>query len=678
VDGGTLSYVIVTQPAKGALSGVAPNLTYTPSVGSTGSDSFSYRASDGSLSSNTAMVSISIHSTNRAPVAVAGTIRTVEEAAAPFVLTANDPDGDLLSYIIQQGPQNGVLSGTAPNLTYTPATGFIGADSFTFKASDGSLASNTVTIAIEVVSDGLSDDSKLIERSGWVLRYVDSEDSPDQAAINAFDGDPDTFWHTRWQSGATPPPHEIQIDLGNLHTLEGFRYLPRQDGFTVGGIAQYEFYTSLDGTNWGTPVASGTFVQGSMEQEALFAATPARFIRLRSLSEVNGAIHCSVAELNVLGTIGADLPPLAESRSFNTGEGNPISVALVASDPENAALVYEILSNPRNGTLTGTAPGLIYTPSTGFSGADSFTFRVSDGKNQSDAATVSITIKPNKIETGNRPPVFNSNSFDRSAGAEGASYRGASLDETATDPDQGDGLSFSKISGPSWLRIAANGSLSGTPPAGSEGQNRFTIRVTDEVGSTDTAQLLIEIKAARLPLPWDAEKIGDVAGPLLATHDSGTFTMEGKGSLSGSSDEANFVWQLMSGDGEIIARVSSMSGGDSLSRAGVMIRDSLAPNSKHVFMGVNGSGDFRMVRRNQKGNPALGKSAGKGSFPEAWVRLVRKNDTITSYKSNNGSDWKRAGTYKVDFSAQCYIGLSISGGKGNSATATFRNVKVKD
>ena len=52
--------------------------------------------------------------------------------------------------------------------------------------------------------------------------------------------------------------------------MSGFRYLPRQDGLPNGRIAQYEFYVSLDGTTWGTPVATGTLANVATQQEVLF------------------------------------------------------------------------------------------------------------------------------------------------------------------------------------------------------------------------------------------------------------------------------------------------------------------------------------------------------------------------------------------------------------------------
>lgn len=115
-----------------------------------------------------------------------------------------------------------------------------------------------------------------ISQGNWTLHGVgvDSQETgvPGYAAVNAFDGNPDSMWATRWSTSPPPPPHEIQINLGAVHAVSGFRYLPRQDGAPQGRIAQYEFYVSMDGATWGAAVASGTFPNTGAEQQVLFTA----------------------------------------------------------------------------------------------------------------------------------------------------------------------------------------------------------------------------------------------------------------------------------------------------------------------------------------------------------------------------------------------------------------------
>ena len=87
---------------------------------------------------------------NAAPVASGQAISTPVDTAQAITLTATDTDGDPLTYLVVTGPAHGTISGTAPDLTYHPAAGYNGLDSFTFTASDGVADSNVATVGITV------------------------------------------------------------------------------------------------------------------------------------------------------------------------------------------------------------------------------------------------------------------------------------------------------------------------------------------------------------------------------------------------------------------------------------------------------------------------------------------------------------------------------------------------
>jgi len=148
-----------------------------------------------------------------------------------------------------------------------------------------------------------SDDQTLIPQSGWSLVYADSQETSDEndKATNAFDGSTSTFWHTQYTGSAPAQPHEIQIDLGASYGVAGFQYVARQDGSTHGMIANWQFYVSADKTNWGTPVATGTFNEDLSAQRVMFTRTTGRYVRLVALSETEGNAWTSVAELRVVG-----------------------------------------------------------------------------------------------------------------------------------------------------------------------------------------------------------------------------------------------------------------------------------------------------------------------------------------------------------------------------------------
>ena len=147
-----LTYTIVTQPAHGTLTGTAPNLNYNPDTSYVGADSFTFKANDGTADSNTATVSITVQGpANDPPVANNQAITLNKNTQQAITLTATDPNNDPLTYTVVTQPAHGTLTGTAPNLNYNPDTSYVGADSFTFKANDGTADSNTATVSITVI-----------------------------------------------------------------------------------------------------------------------------------------------------------------------------------------------------------------------------------------------------------------------------------------------------------------------------------------------------------------------------------------------------------------------------------------------------------------------------------------------------------------------------------------------
>ena len=145
-----LTFTVVNGPANGVLTGAAPDLTYTPTADFYGADSFTFSASDANLTSGEATIAIDVTGVNDAPVATAGVTGTSEDTPASITLTGSDAENDPLTFTVVNGPANGVLTGAAPDLTYTPTADFYGADSFTFTASDADLTSGEATIAIDV------------------------------------------------------------------------------------------------------------------------------------------------------------------------------------------------------------------------------------------------------------------------------------------------------------------------------------------------------------------------------------------------------------------------------------------------------------------------------------------------------------------------------------------------
>lgn len=149
VEGSALTFAIVTPPAHGTLSGTPPNVTYTSTAGYSGFDGFTYKANDGALDSTPAPVSITV-SANNAPVATPQSVTATQNIAKAITLAGTDVEGSTLTYTIVTTPAQGTLSGTLPNVTYTPTTNYTGPDCFTFKVNDGMADSAPAAVTITV------------------------------------------------------------------------------------------------------------------------------------------------------------------------------------------------------------------------------------------------------------------------------------------------------------------------------------------------------------------------------------------------------------------------------------------------------------------------------------------------------------------------------------------------
>jgi VCBS repeat-containing protein len=157
-DGDDLTAVLQAGAAHGSVNFNANGgFTYTPDTDFSGTDSFTYRADDGLVDSNVATVTITVNAAgNVAPVAVNDSYVTDEDArlvvAAPGILgNDTDADGDRLKAVLVAGPANGnVRLKSNGGFTYTPAAGFSGADSFTYRARGGIANSNLATVTITV------------------------------------------------------------------------------------------------------------------------------------------------------------------------------------------------------------------------------------------------------------------------------------------------------------------------------------------------------------------------------------------------------------------------------------------------------------------------------------------------------------------------------------------------
>ena len=464
VDGNPLTAVLVSGPSNGTLTLNADgSFTYVPNADFHGTDSFTYAASDGLAQSNPATVVITVNAVNDAPVAVDDAFSVQSgstlSVVAPGVL-ANDSDveGDALVALLVSGPGNGTLE-LNPNgsFVYIPNPGFVGADSFTYVASDGQLQSNTAMVLI-TVSAAANTAPVTVGDSYTTPGGVELTVAAPGVLANDSDADGDTLTAVL----VSGPAHGTLT----LNADGSFTYVPNA-GFN--GIDAFT-YRANDGTDDG-----------------------------------NEAVV----------TITVNTAPVAAGDAFTTDEDttlvvNAPGVLTNDTDADDNTLTAVLLSAPANGTLTLNPDGsFTYVPNADFHGTDSFTYAASDGLAQSSPATVVITVNP-----VNDPPVSSDNSFTVNAGSTlTVGAPGVLANDTDVD---GDALTAVLVSGPSngTLTLNADGSFVYVPNAGFAGTDSFTYRASDGTVQGNTATVSIQVTAAVPPLV--ANDVNSVRAPAAS------------------------------------------------------------------------------------------------------------------------------------------------------------------
>jgi hypothetical protein len=196
---------------------------------------------------------------------------------------------------------------------------------------------------------------------------------------------------------------------------------------------------------------------------------------------------------------------------------------------------------------------------------------------------------------------------------------------------------------------------------------------------TNTTTLSLTITAAppptALPSVWTDADVGATGLAGSANYANGTFTVNGAGTSAWSTaDSINFVYQPLSGDGSIVARVVSVNGAFT---GGVMLRDSLNPNAMSIFVAYYSSEIYSNYRAATGAITNQSISSGTKSLPY-WVKVVRTGSTFSSYSSLDGVNWAQFGISQIiNMGQNVYVGLAASSGSTSTlATATFDSVSV--
>ncbi|MFI5453883.1 MAG: Ig-like domain-containing protein [Isosphaerales bacterium] len=424
----TLTYIVTANPGHGMLSGAAPGLTYTPAPGYFGPDSFQFQVNNGLVDSNVATVSLTVVGK---PVANAQSVSTPQSTTATITLAGTDPNTPplTLTYIVTANPAHGTLLGTAPNLFYTPATGYLGPDSLQFKVNNGTLDSSVATVSITVVGQPAANAQSVTTGQSTAT------------AITLTGTDPNTPPRTLTYSVTTSPVHGL-----------------------LSGTAPDLTYTP----------ATGYFGPDSLQFKVN-----------------NGTLDSNVATVTIT-VVGQ--PTASAGLPVTTAQGTSTPITLTGSDPNTPPLplTYTVTTGPAHGTLTGTAPTLTYTPTAGYFGPDSFQFKVNNGTISSNIATVSITVT-----SVSQPPITNDDTYTT---VENRPLTVAAPGVLANDVPSGAGLTAVLVSGPSHgsLALKADGSFTYTPAAKFTGSDTFTYMAVAGTVQGNVAVVHLTITPSRL------------------------------------------------------------------------------------------------------------------------------------------------------------------------------------
>lgn len=206
----------------------------------------------------------------------------------------------------------------------------------------------------------------------------------------------------------------------------------------------------------------------------------------------------------------------------------------------------------------------------------------------------------------------------------------------------------------------------------------YSAVVTNTAGSATSTTATLTVLT--LPAPWLTADIGAVGLAGSANESGGIYTVTGSGTgIGGTSDQFRYVYQTMSGDGSITARVSSQSGTTTTSLAGVMIRETTATGSKCAMMVHRGSGSKNMyaIRRASTGGSTASTSSTSRTPPSCWVRITRTGSSVAMQSSADGVSWTTVNTSTITMATDITVGLIVTSGSNSILdTDVFNSVTV--
>ncbi|MDG4548726.1 MAG: Ig-like domain-containing protein, partial [Rickettsiales bacterium] len=432
IEGDTLTLQSVSHGSHGTVTIVNGKAVYTPDADFVGTDTFTYAVSDGNSGLATGTVTVTVNPVNDAPVALDDVATTDEEIPVVIDVLANDEDadGDTLSIVSVTDGSNGTVVIENGQVKYTPNADFNGVDTFTYTITDGTEThTGTVTVTVNPVNDApvALDDFAITDEDVPVTIDV---------LANDFDVDGDTIqidFVTNGNNGTTQVVNGevIYTPNPNFFGTDTFTTYVITDG--QGGFAQANVEVTVLPVN-DNPVAvddsAFTSENTAVSVDVVDNDTDIEGDTLSLQSVTNGA-NGTVAIVNgeavytpnqgfsgtdtftyvvsdgnggtdtgtvTVEVVSSEEAPIARPDSATTVQGQSITINVLANDNDVDGTIVDVIpvNQPSHGTITVNPNGsIVYNPNGGFSGTDTFTYRVIDNDNNTSLpALVTVTVKP--------------------------------------------------------------------------------------------------------------------------------------------------------------------------------------------------------------------------------------------------------------------------------------------
>ncbi len=390
-----LTQVLESQPLHGVITLFQNGgFNYTPNAGYVGTDSFTYKVYDGSLSSSVATVNLTIGgsagggtTTPTAPVAGVDSYSVSEDAtltvpAAGVLANDTDANNDPLTAVLVAGPSHGTLSLAANgSFVYTPVANYSGTDSFTYKASDGSLYSgvSTVSLTVNAVNDAptaaitktsyaaVEQTSLALKGTGLSIADIDAGSgsmtvilSVADGVLNAAVGDSGTAI-----AGSGTATLTVTGTLAQINAL-----------LAAGGTSTLSYFNASNAPPASTSLTLTVHDNGNTGSGGDLTATDTATIAITAVNDAPVVIADAVST-----TAGTAVKISAATLLANDSDpdGDPLTVTGVA------------MGASPHGTVTFAGGTVTYTPTAGYTGSDVFTYTVSDG-HVTATGSVNVTV----------------------------------------------------------------------------------------------------------------------------------------------------------------------------------------------------------------------------------------------------------------------------------------------